>query len=612
MRNIIPYKERRRTVSFIDALSPFFRYLMLAIALFVTVRLIVALFCKKVTDPVRGKLINNITQEAIPLYDRETSLGRNKKCDVVLSFDTISRLHAVIAYRSKGFVIFDTFSKSGVAVNNQKIEGKSHLKNGDVINMGGLEFTLEESKYKYIKDKSGVFGKPSYGVILILLAVFNVVSLLLNIQPDGEYNIQVVLTYIIFIAMQWLYYVFASFVLKIYNFELEMIGFMLTSIGLAIIGSMYPGAVLKQFLAVVLGLVGYCVLLIILRFVSTVKVIRYILAAGAIGILAVTLVIAEPTNGALSWLTIGGFSIQPSEFVKIAFIFVGSATLEKLQSIRHLTMYIIFAAICVGELFMMYDFGTALIFFFAFIVIAFMRSGDTRTIMLICMVAALGAALILIFRPYVANRFATYLHVWEYMDEGGYQQTRTLIYSVSGGLCGLGLGNGELRNIFAAAEDLVFGVVCEEFGMIMGFLIPVVYICVVIFAVINAPKAKSAFYSIAGIAASSMMLFQGMLSIFGITDILPLTGVTLPFVSKGGSSIISCFCLLAFIKAIDTRTYASFKPQLMARSNSEMQREVKSQIKPKSDIQIKKASKPQVKQQPKIEGKPQPQRRKTK
>lgn len=599
-------------MSFIDALSPFFRYLMLAIALFVTVRLIVALFCKKVTDPVRGKLINNITQEAIPLYDRETSLGRNKKCDVVLSFDTISRLHAVIAYRSKGFVIFDTFSKSGVAVNNQKIEGKSHLKNGDVINMGGLEFTLEESKYKYIKDTSGVFGKPSYGVILILLAVFNVVSLLLNIQPDGEYNIQVVLTYIIFIAMQWLYYVFASFVLKIYNFELEMIGFMLTSIGLAIIGSMYPGAVLKQFLAVVLGLVGYCVLLIILRFVSTVKVIRYILAAGAIGILAVTLVIAEPTNGALSWLTIGGFSIQPSEFVKIAFMFVGAATLEKLQSIRHLTMYIIFAAICVGELFMMYDFGTALIFFFAFIVIAFMRSGDTRTIMLICMVAALGAALILIFRPYVANRFATYLHVWEYMDEGGYQQTRTLIYSVSGGLFGLGLGNGELRNIFAAAEDLVFGVVCEEFGMIMGFLIPVVYICVVIFAVINAPKAKSAFYSIAGIAASSMMLFQGMLSIFGITDILPLTGVTLPFVSKGGSSIISCFCLLAFIKAIDTRTYASFKPQLVARSNSEMQREVKSQIKPKSDIQIKKASKPQVKQQPKIEGKPQPQRRKTK
>ena len=341
-------------MNFIAVLSPFFRYLMLAIALFVIVRLVIALFCKKVTDPIRGKLINSITQEAIPLYDRETSLGRNKKCDVVLGFDTISRLHAVIAYRSKGFVIFDTFSKSGVAVNNQKIEGKSYLKDGDVINMGGVEFTLEEAKYKYIKDKSGALGKPSYGIILILLAVFNVASLLLNLQPEGEYNFQVALTYIVFIVMQWLYYIFASLVLKFYNFELEMIGFMLTSIGLAIIGSMYPGAVLKQFLAVVLGLVGYCVLLILLRFVSTVKVIRYILSAGAIAILGATLILAEPTNGALSWLSIGGFSIQPSELVKIAFIFVGAATLEKLQSIKHLTMYIIFAAICVGELFLMY------------------------------------------------------------------------------------------------------------------------------------------------------------------------------------------------------------------------------------------------------------------
>lgn len=599
-------------MNIIDALSPFFRYLMLAIALYVTVRLVIALFCKKVTDPVRGKLINNITAEAIPLYDRETSLGRNKKCDVVLSFDTVSRLHAVIAYRSKGFIIFDTFSKSGIAVNNQKIEGKSYLKDGDVINMGGLEFTLEESKYRYIKDKSGALGKPSYGVILMLLAIFNIVSLLLNIQPNGEYNLQVALTYVIFIAMQWLYYIFANFVLKIYNFELEMIGFMLTSIGLAIIGSMYPDAVLKQFLAVVLGLVGYCVLLIVLRFVSTVKVIRYILAAGAIGILAVTLVIAEPTNGALSWLTIGGFSIQPSEFVKIAFIFVGAATLEKLQSMRHLTMYIIFAAICVGELFLMYDFGTALIFFFAFIVIAFMRSGDTRTIMLICMVAALGAALILIFRPYVANRFATYLHVWEYMDEGGYQQTRTLIYSVSGGLFGLGLGNGELRNIFAAAEDLVFGVVCEEFGIIMGFLIPIVYICIVVFAVVNASKAKSAFYAIAGIAASSMMLFQGMLSIFGITDILPLTGVTLPFVSKGGSSIISCFCLLAFIKSIDTRTYASFKPQLRKQVRSEAVVEAEVVSKPQKNAQQKNQTRPQSQQKIQTKSQPQPQQQRRK
>lgn len=544
----------------ITAIAPVLRYAMLGIVLFVIIRMLVALFCKKTTDPVRAKLMNSITGEGLNLYDREVSLGRNKKCDIVLPFETISRLHSVIAYRNKGFVIFDTFSKTGVTVNGEKINGKSHIYDGDVIGMGGLEYTLKEAKYKYIKDKSGVAGRASYGVILILLALFNIFSMVLNLFPNGEFKGEILLVYFGFIALQWIYFAFASFVMRINNFELEMIGFMFASVGLAIVGSMYPETVMKQFLAIVLGVVLYCALLMFMRFISAVKTLRWMVAFCAIGLLAVTLAIAEPTNGALSWLSLGGISIQPSELVKVAFIFAGAVTLEKLQSIRHLTMYIVFAAVCVGELFLMYDFGAALIFFFTFIVIAFMRSGDVRTLVLICMVAALGAGIILVFRPYVANRFSTYLHVWEYMDEGGFQQTRTLIYTASGGLFGLGLGKGQLRNIFAAAEDLVFGVVCEEFGMIMGFLIPVTYCIIAVWAVVNSGKAKSTFYSIVGVAASAMMLFQTMLNVFGITDLLPLTGVTLPFVSKGGSSVISCFCLLAFIKAIDTRTYASFKP----------------------------------------------------
>lgn len=547
-------------LEFISAIAPVLRYAMLGIVLFVVIRMLVALFCKKTTDPVRAKLINTITGEGIALYDREVSLGRNKKCDIVLPFETISRLHAVIAYRNKGFVIFDTFSKSGVTVNGEKINGKSHIYDGDVIGMGGLEYTLKEAKYKYIKDKSGAAGRASYGVILILLGVFNIFSMLLNLFPQGEFNSQSLIVYFGFIALQWLYFVFASFVMRINNFELEMMGFMFASIGLAIVGSMYPETVMKQFLAIVLGVMAYCALLMFMRFVSAVKTLRWMVAFCAIALLAVTLAIAEPTNGALSWLSLGGISIQPSELVKVAFIFAGAVTLEKLQSIRNLTLYIVFAAICVGELFLMYDFGAALIFFFTFIIIAFMRSGDVRTLVLVCMVAALGAGIILVFKPYVASRFSTYLHVWEYMDEGGFQQTRTLIYTASGGLFGLGLGKGELRNIFAAAEDLVFGVVCEEFGMIMGFLIPLTYCVIAVWAVVNAGKAKSTFYSIVGVAASAMMLFQTMLNVFGITDLLPLTGVTLPFVSKGGSSIVSCFCLLAFIKTIDTRTYASFKP----------------------------------------------------
>ena len=547
------------------------RYLMLIIVLYVVVRMLLALFFKKTTDPVRGKLVNSITDEEIFLYDREMSLGRNKKCDVVLPFDTVSRLHAVLAYRNRGFVIFDTFSKSGVSVNGEKIDKKSRLHHGDVIDIGGLEYTLKESRYKFIKDRSSLIARPSYGIVLILIGLFNICSMLLNLVVDGEFQPQILLTYLGFIAVQWLYFLFATFVLRIHNFELEMIGFMFTSVGLAIVGSIYPGAVLKQFLAIVIGVVGFGVMVVIMRNIDTLKSMRWALAGASVLILGATLIIAETTNGAKNWISLGGISLQPSELVKIAFIFTGAVTLEKLQSIKNLTMYIVFATICVGELFLMYDFGTALIFFFTFIVIAFMRSGDVKTLSLVCGVAAVGAVAILILKPYVASRFSTYLHVWEFMDEGGYQQTRTLIYSASGGLFGLGLGNGELRNVFAASEDLVFGVVCEEFGLIMGFTIPLVYCGIAVWAIINARKTKSTFYAIAGVGAIAMMLFQTMLSIFGITDLLPLTGVTLPFVSKGGSSIISCFCLLAYIKAIDMRTFANFRPKLEVEEGGEDQ-----------------------------------------
>lgn len=546
--------------SFAAFLAPSLRYVMLGIVLYVVVRMVLALFFKKTTDPIRAKLVSDITNESISLYERETSIGRNKKCDIVLPYETISRLHAVIVFRTKGFVIFDTFSKSGVRVNGKKIDGKALLNNGDMLDIGGITYTLHEGRYKYIKDKSTFIGSPSYAVTLVLIALFNIFSMILNIRPGSNYNLQVAVVFVGYIVLQWAYFLFASFVLRIHNFELEMIAFQFASVGLAIGGSIYPSEVIKQFAAVVIGVFGFCFILFMLRFIDAMKAMRWLLAGASIVVLGVTLILAETTNGAKNWLTLGSLSVQPSELVKVAFIFAGAATLEKLQSIRHLTMYIIFSAVCVGELFLMYDFGTALIFFFTFIVIAFMRSGDVKTLILICVAAAFGALLILMYKPYVADRFSTYLHIWEDMNGGGYQQTRTLIYAASGGLFGLGLGSGKLRHVFAASEDLVFGVVCEEFGMIMAFLIPVTLCVIAVWAVVNAGKAKSTFYTIAGIAAISMMLFQAMLSIFGITDLLPLTGVTLPFISRGGSSMVSCFCLLAYIKSIDTRSFASFKP----------------------------------------------------
>ncbi len=393
-------------------------------------------------------------------------------------------------------------------------------------------------------------------IMLFIITLFQAICFFtLVVRADEEYRNGIFMCFVGYLLVEYAYFIGAHLVLGRRGFEVELIAFLLTSIGLSITGSVYPDGIVKQFVAVLVGIGGFVILQWVLRDLKFCNGIRIPVAVLVVGLLAFTLIFAKATNGAKNWIYVGGLSIQPSELVKVAFIFVGAAALEKLQSNRSLTKFVIFAFACVGLLFLMYDFGTALIFFFTFVVIAFMRSGDIRTIVLVCTVALMGGLLVLMFRPYVANRFEAYGHVWEFFDTSGYQQTRTMIYSASGGLFGVGLGNGKLRNIFAATEDLVFGVVCEELGMIMAGAILLSYVALLVYSIRHSKYARSSFYAISACAAASLMLFQAALNVFGVNDLLPLTGVTLPFISRGGSSIISCWMLLAFIKAVDRSTY---------------------------------------------------------
>lgn len=392
-------------------------------------------------------------------------------------------------------------------------------------------------------------------VIMILVSVFQIVTAVPVIFGE-EISLTLAVLYVAYISLEWLYFLFASAIGCQNNFELEIIGFVFSGIGMTICASgCSESYAVKQGIAIVLGLAVFIVMLLILRRTDIVMFLRMPVAFAAVGLLAVNLVLAEYNNGALNWITIKGISIQPSEFVKLAFIFVGAASLDKLQSTKSLTKYLIFSFVCVGALFLMRDFGTALIFFFTFVIIAFMRSGDIRTIFLVCVAAVLGAIMIIYFRPTVAARFSTYRHIWDLMNEQGMQQTRVLIYSASGGLFGLGIGEGKLMNIFAATTDLVFGMLCEEWGMLVAFAIVLAYVFILLYAIKVARKTRSAFYAIAACAAAGLILFQTGLNIFGVTDIVPLTGVTLPFISRGGSSMICSWGLLAFIKSADIRTY---------------------------------------------------------
>ena len=402
--------------------------------------------------------------------------------------------------------------------------------------------------------------------VMLLMTAFQLLCAACVLCRQENPSLNMVYIFFGYIAAEWIYMLIGNLVTDNDYFELEAIAFFLSGIGLTVCASFSESYALKQLIAIGLGLAVYLIMLLLIKDVHFAGILRYPAAIGSVAVLAANLVLAETVNGTLNWIDLGFFSIQPSELVKIAFILVGAVSLDKLLSITSLTKYIVFSLGCVGALFLMKDFGTALIFFFTFILIAFMRSGNLRTIVLICAVALMGAMLIIYFKPYVANRFAAYRHVWDYMDTTGYQQARVLIYSASGGLFGLGIGEGKLRDVYAASTDLVFGLICEEMGLILGIAVLLSFAGIAFFAIKSAKSSASTFYAIAAVAAAGMMLFQLSLNVFGITDLLPLTGVTLPFVSRGGSSMLCSWGLLAYIRAAG----APFEP-------------------PKPDIAVKKA-----------------------
>lgn len=408
-----------------------------------------------------------------------------------------------------------------------------------------------------VKNKKAPKIKPVNNFLLLaVLSVFQLVTGYISANAKGKFEFSVLLAMICLIAIEWIYLIVFYVAMHRRNFELEVIAFFLCGVGIATIGSINPDAAFKQLLMILAGVIIFVCLVFIMGNVDFCMKMRLYVAIAAIALLLLNLVIAKTTNGARNWIEIAGVTLQPSEFVKIAFVFVGSATLEKIQTSKNIIAFIGFSVACVGALIIIKDFGTALIFFVTFLIIAFMNSGDIKTIILAVVSAVMGGAIVLKYKAYVKTRFAAYRHVWEHYNErGGFQQSRVLIGMASGGLLGLGIGNGYVRNVYASTTDIIFGVICEEWGYIFAIALVLSFVCIAVSALVNSIASRSTFYSIGAVAAAGLLLFQCALNIFGITDILPLTGVTLPFVSQGGSSMMSCWGLLAFIKASDIRTY---------------------------------------------------------
>lgn len=502
----------------------------------------------------------------VPLTRWENIIGRSPSADVVVNYPSVSRQHAAIIRRGDdaAWTVYDLGSKGGTTVNGRTVAYSAPVTVGDTVELGGVPMVLIPVDDRELAEQEARRRRQvpiSPWLPLIALTVFQVLcGFQLLLAGGAEASANIVVTFLALPVLMWLYFLLMRSTGRV-GFEMEIIAFFLSTLSMAVTASSAPDALPKQMIALVLGLVLFLVLGLILRDLKRVQRLRWLMAAGCIGLLAVTLLLGTTQFGATNWIRLGPLSFQPSEIAKICYIFAGAATLERLFRKRNLGLFLVLTGACLVCLAGMSDFGTAAIFFVTFLVIAFLRSGDWATLSLICAGAVFGVFMIVQMRPYILSRFSTWLHAWENASSGGYQQVRTMSAAASGGLIGVGPGEGWLQRVGAADTDLVFGMLCEEWGLIVAVLAVVSILTLVIFAVRACRAGRSPYYTIASCAAGSLLVFQTALNVLGSVDLLPLTGVTFPFVSNGGSAMMASWGLLAFLKATDTRPNASFAIQ---------------------------------------------------
>ena len=502
----------------------------------------------------------------IPVTHWENVIGRSAGSDIRVKSDSVSRNHAVLTrYDDGSWTITDAESQNGTWVNEERVS-ICPLTAGDMIRVGNVQMELIPITHRQEIRQAQLRQKAASGwdsvLNLMLLTIFQCLACLgFLLGDEAGHTLQFVKGFGGIILTQWILFIFYAMIHRA-SFEVETIAFFLCSMGMCALCTVNPGETMKQTVAMILGVAVFLILGWSLRDLERAKVIRYIAVVAGVGFLVITLLFGKEYYGAKNWLVIGGMSLQPSELSKVCFVYAGASTMDRIMNRRNIILFIAYSILICGLLALMNDFGTALIFFCAFLVIAFMRSGSFGTVGLAITSLGYAGVLALDIAPHALRRFSIWRHVWEDPLGMGYQQTRALMCIASGGLLGLGAGQGALKRVFAADSDIAFATISEEWGLIMAVMMVACIVVLGLFTLRSIVVARSSFYTIGSCTAASILMIQVILNVLGTVDVLPLTGVTFPFLSNGGTSMIGAWGLLAFVKAADTRQNASFAVRL--------------------------------------------------
>lgn len=278
----------------------------------------------------------------------------------------------------------------------------------------------------------------------------------------------------------------------------------------------------------------------------------YVIAA--LILLALSTLFGREQFGAKNWFSIAGFSFQPSEFVKVLFIFALAGLLRRQTRLAGLIRVWAFVGACMILLVLQKDLGATLLYFFTAVVMTFVATSNWIVTGAALAGGAVGSVAAYHIFPHVRTRVEIWQNPWASVDSSGYQIVQGLMAIAAGGLFGLGLGQGSPRAIPVVYTDSIFAAICEEMGIIAGLCVMAMYVVLIFRGVTISRRADNAFDMLLAFGSTALIALQAFVNMGGVIKLIPLTGITLPFISYGGSSLLSLMALIGVLEGVAAKS----------------------------------------------------------
>ena len=339
--------------------------------------------------------------------------------------------------------------------------------------------------------------------------------------------------------------------------------FVLSGVGITFVTRLAPDLAMNQLLYLFIGVALMVVTLALVKNLDVVKRYKYTIGLVGIILLVLPMFIGTEISGSKLWITIGGFSIQPGEFAKVFIVLFLAGYLSenrellsisnrsilgfKVPRLRLLAPLFVMWGICMLIVVFERDLGSAVLFYTIFLIMLYVATGRLSYVVIGLVLLAVGGVAAYQTMSHVQVRFQIWLDPFADAQGDGYQLVQSLYSLADGGLVGVGIGKGMATSIPVVESDFIFSAIGEEMGLLGASAILILYMLFAVRGFTTAARAKSdlAAFSAAGLTAS--ISFQAFLIVGGVTRLIPLTGVTLPFMSQGGSSLLSSFIIVALL-----------------------------------------------------------------